>query len=144
MAVFQKLVPVYNRAPVPLTIRFDGQDYTMQPGHDNVPDITVMYAKNQNPIFGSADLNNPHVSGAQYLIVEPGDEGYGVPLTEQEWAAHLGKPCRYDMDAEFAEKYANDPKARLLVRGKGRASTASSRYDAGGGPGGLAEFTAKA
>lgn len=145
MAVFQTLVPVYNRAPVALNIRFDGQDYTLQPGHDNIPDITIMYAKNQNPIFGSADMNNPHVSGARYLIVEKGEDGYGVPLTETEWNDHLGRPSRYDVEAEFREKYGNDPKARLVQLGpKGRTSTARNLYEAGGGPGGLAEFTAKA
>lgn len=144
MAVFQTLVPVYNRAPVALSIRFDGQDYTMQPGHDQIPEITTMYAKNQNPIFGTADLNNPHVSGARYLIVEPGEDGYGTPLTEDEWNTHLGKPCRYDIEADFQEKYGNDPKARLVQLGpKGRSSTARSRFEAGGGPGGLAEFTTK-
>ena len=70
MAVFQTLVPVFNRAPVPLTIRFDGQEKTLEPGESFIPDITVMYANNQNPIMGTADVNNPHVSGARYLVVE--------------------------------------------------------------------------
>ena len=144
MAVFQKLVPAFNRAPVPLNIRFDGQDYTMQPGEDFLPEICVLFAKNQNPVFGSADPNNPHVSGGRYLIVEKGEDGYGQPLTAAEWTDHCGKPSRYDEESAFREKYAGDPKARLVVWGKGRASTANSRYEAGGQPTGLAEFSGKA
>ena len=141
MAVFQTLVPIYNRAPVALSVRFDGQEKTIEPGEDHIPDVTVMYVKNQNPIMGSADVNNPHVSGARYLVVEKGEDGYGTPLTEAEWQAHLGSPSRFDEQAAFNEKYANDPKARLVLRGKGRVSTATSRYDAGTNPLGGAIFS---
>ena len=143
MAVFQTLVPVFNRAPVPLSIRFDGQEKTIEPGEVYIPDITVMYAKNQNPIMGSQDVNNPHVSGARYLIVEKGEDGYGEPLTPLEWDFHLGCPSRYNEQAAFEEKYANAPKARLVLRGKGRQSTATSRYDAGGMEGVRSAFSNK-
>jgi hypothetical protein len=143
MAVFQKLIPVYNRAPIALNITFDGQAYTIEPGADSIPDITIPFAKNQNPIMGSADPLNPHMSGASYLIVEKGDEGFGVPLTDAQWQTHLGMPSRADEQAAFVEKYGNDPKARLIVQGKGRKTTANSRYDAGGSPLGNASFSRK-
>lgn len=142
-SVFQTFVKVFNRAPVPLSVTFDGHQYTIQPGFDDLPDLTVNYAKNQNPIMGSQDPNNPHMSGAQYLIVTEEDPGYGVPLTNGEWDAHGRRPCRLDEEAIFAERYANDPKARQIVMGKGRASTAGSRYEAGGAPGGVAVFSSK-
>lgn len=143
MAVFQKLVPVFNRAPINVSVRFDGQEKTLPPGHNEIPDITVMFAKNQNPVMGSADVNNPHVSGGRYLVVEAGEDGYGVPMTDSEWNVHLNKPSRFDEDAAFAEKYGNDPKARLVLRGKGRPSTAFSRFDAGGIEGVRSAFSNK-
>lgn len=143
MAVFQTLVPVFNRAPVPLTVRFDGQEYTIQPGEDKIPDVTVLFAKNQNPVMGSADPNNPHVSGARYLIVEKGDDGYGMPIPKQEWEDHLDQPQRIDSQSAFREKYGSDPKAKLVTWGKGKKSTANSRYEAGEAPRGNAVFSGK-
>ena len=67
MGIFQDLVTVVNRAPIPITVTFDGQELTLQPGENPLPKIAIPYAKNQNPIKGTADLNNPHISGAQYL-----------------------------------------------------------------------------
>jgi hypothetical protein len=129
MGIFQKFTKVFNRAPVELFVMFDGQQETIPPGEGDLPDLTVVFAKNQNPIMGSGDPHNPTVGGCQYLVVEEGDEGYGVPLTKEEWEAHLGRPCRFDEEAAFAEKYADDPKARLVKRGSGK-STARSRYEA--------------
>lgn len=143
MSVFQTFTKVFNRAPEACTVTFDGQQYTIEPGHDRLPDVTVLYAKNQNPIMGSQDPNNPHVSGGRYLIVTEDEEGYGVPMTAEEWAVHLSKPSRLDMDAIFEEKYARDPGARMVILGRGKKSTASSRYEAGGNPGGRAAFSGK-
>ena len=79
--------------------------------------------------MGSGDAQNPHMSGTKYLIVEEEEDGYGVPLTKDEWEAHLKRPCRIDEEAAFAEKYQDEPKARLVVRGKGRVA-AQNRYEA--------------
>ena len=112
-------------------------------GEDKIPNVTVLFAKNQNPIMGSQDPNNPHVSGGRYLIVEKGEDGYGIPLTKDEWNEHLGQPQRIDAQAAFQEKYGSDPKAKLVTWGKGRKSTAGSRYEAGGTPAGNAAFSGK-
>lgn len=142
MGIFQKLVNVYNRAPVELYVMFDGQRKEVPPGLSQLPDITIPYAKNQNPVMGSADPNNPQMSGARYLIVEENHDGYGVPMDRQEWEAHMKRPCRIDEEAAFAERYGNDPKARQVLHGKGKKTIAGSRYEAGGNPGGLASFEA--
>ena len=141
--IFLTRVKVFNRAPVPLAVFFDGERNTIPVGHYELPAITLYHAKNQNPIMGSGDAHNPHVSGTQYLVVEEGEEGYGEPLTKDEWEAHCKRPCRWDEEAAFAEKYVNDPHAKLIVRGAKQSSTAKNRYEAGGNPGGLAEFTRK-
>ena len=138
MGIFYKQVTLVNRAPVDLSVMFDGQAKTLVPGDNSVPEIVVDFAKNQNPIMGSVDPNNPHISGGRYLVGvrgsdEPGEEI--EPLTEEEWHAHLGRPCRTDEQAAFAEKYSGDPKARLITHGKGRRTTANSRAEVGVGNG---------
>lgn len=137
MGIFHEQVILVNRAPLSLTVTFDGQEKTLKPGENMVPAIVVDYAKNQNPIMGSADPYNPHISGGQYLVgVKDSPEGDPVePLTKEEWEAHLNRPCRLDERIAFEEKYGNDPKARLVAQGKGRRTTANSRNEAGAGYG---------
>lgn len=131
--VFQKMVPVFNRAPIALHVQFDGQRYTIQPGHDQIPDMTIPFAKNQNPVMGSQDPNNPHMSGARYLIVEKGEDGYDQPMTKAEWEAHVRRPCRIDEQAAFEERYGGDVKAKLVTQGRPGKVAATSRADANAG-----------
>lgn len=138
MGIFYEHVTLINRAPIALTVTFDGQAKTLLPGENQVPAVVVEFAKNQNPIMGSADPNNPHISGGRYLVgvkdsPEPGEET--SMLTPEEWEAHLQRPCRQDEREAFLERYGNDPKARLVVHGKGRRTTANSRTEAGAGNG---------
>lgn len=143
MGIFYKQVPVFNRAPVALNVRFDGQDIELLPGLSALPEVAINgFAKNQNPIMGSQDPNNPHISGAKYLIgiVDVDD---CTPLTPDEWAAHLGRPCRMDEKAIFEERYGNDPKARQVVMGKGRKTVATSLADAGKAPSSDATFAGR-
>lgn len=136
MGIFYEQVCLINRAPVNLTVMFDGQEKTLTPGENTVPALIVEYAKNQNPIMGSADPNNPHISGGRYLVgVKGGYDEETELLTPEEWEAHLGRPCRTDEQEAFNEKYGGDPKARLVTHGKGRRTTANSRTEAGSGNG---------
>ena len=141
MGVFQKYVKVFNRAPEPRPVMFDGQRAWIAIGHDELPEQTVRYAQNQNPIMGTGNPNDPGMSGTRYLIVREGQEGYGEPLTKEEWEAHLGRPCRIDEEAAFAEKYGDDPKARLVTIGSKKKKL--SKFEVGGNPGGLADYTTK-
>lgn len=145
MGVFPKMVKCVNRTPETISVMFDGQRASFPPGPFQLPEIALMCALNQNPIFGSADPDNPHWDGASYLI---GVEGHRTlpctPLTAAQWAAHLGQPSRFDEDKVFAQKYSGDPKARRVVWNQGKKSTAASRYEAGGSPQGLATFEASA
>lgn len=143
MGIFQEMVELVNRAPVDLTVQFDGQCKTLKPGANMVPAVTVAFAKNQNPIMGSQDPYNPHISGGRYLVGVKGSKDIVEPLTEDEWNTHLGAPCREDVQRLFEDKYGSDPKARLQTYGKGRKTTASSRYDAGSSPAGNADFSGK-
>ncbi len=141
--VFLQTTKVFNRAPESVFVFFDGERREIPSGYFDLPNVTLYHAKNQNPIMGSGDPNNPHESGTRYLVVEPHESTYGVALTEDEWNDHLGKPCRVDEQAAFAEHYANDPKAKLVVRGAKKSSTARNRYEAGVGPQGKADFVHK-
>lgn len=144
MGIFYEQTILVNRSPVDLTVTFDGQAKTLKPGDNVVPKAVVEFAKNQNPIMGSQDPNNPHISGASYLVGEKDSADDVSILTPEAWQAHLGRPCRIDEEAAFAERYGGDPKAKMVVHGKGRKSTANSRYEAGGAAGASAtEFTGR-
>ncbi len=143
MGVFLDQVEVFNRAPIDLVVRFDGQSKFLKPGKNVIPAMTVALARNQNPIMGSGDPYNPHMSGSRYLIGVVGRDEC-EPLTKEEWEDHLQRPCREDEQIQFRDKYGSDPKAKLLVRGKGKATTANSRYDAGASMGPTnSEFSSK-
>jgi hypothetical protein len=145
MGIFLEQVELFNRAPITLNVMFDGQCKALPPGKTLVPGVVVSYAKNQNPVMGTQDPYNPHISGAEYLVGVVGSKDNCEPLTEEEWASHLGQPCRENIQQWFADKYGSDPKAKLVTRGKGKATTATSRYDAGSSPsGGNADFSGKA
>ncbi len=131
MGIFLEQVELFNRAPVDLTVQFDGQCKTLKPGKTTVPGVVVQYAKNQNPVMGSQDPYNPHISGAQYLVGVVGSKDNCEPLTAEEWADHLNQPCRENVQQWFEDNYGSDAKAKLVARGKGKKTTANSRYDAG-------------
>lgn len=129
MGIFHDMATVVNRTPVDLLVRFDGQEISIPPGESQIPRITVRFAKNQNPVMGSHDANNPNISGGDYLVGVKGTKDNCEPLTEDEWASHLGKPCRLNVD-EFLEDRLG-PKERFEVRGKGKKLQAKSSFDTG-------------
>lgn len=144
MGIFYETIEIINRSPIDLLVTFDGQRKRLKPGSNQIPEVCLVHALNQNPIMGSQDPYNPHVSGGRYLIGVPGSESYPCePLTQQEWEEHLQRPCREDEQVWFMDRYGSDPKARQVLMGKGRKSTATSRVDAGSSPGGSAEFSNK-
>lgn len=138
---FWKHVLVFNRAPIVLYVMFDGERHPIEPGLQELPEHTIWMAQNQNPIMGTGDPYNPGVLGTKYLIVREEQEGWGVPLTREEWEAHCKRPCREDETIWFKEKYSNDPKAKIVSHGSKNSVAAKSRYEAGGVPKGNAEFT---
>jgi hypothetical protein len=140
---FVKAIPIFNRAPVELSVMFDGEKKPIPVGLSSLPEHTVWKAKNQNPIMGSGDPYNPGANGTKYLIVTDDEYGWELPLTKDEWEEHSKRPCREDETIWFKERYENDPKAKLITRGSRLAVAARSRQEAGGIPRGLAEFTAK-
>ncbi len=144
MGIFLEQVELINRAPVTLTVQFDGQCKELKPGSNFVPAVTVPFAKNQNPIMGTQNPYDPHISGCRFLVGVKGTKDPIEPLTVEEWEEHLSRPCREDERQIFEDRYGNDPKAKQLVRGKGRKTTANSRYDAGAAPAGNSDFSSKA
>jgi hypothetical protein len=142
--VFSETVDLVNRAPIELSVVFDGQSKVLKPGSNLVPKIVISCAKNQNPIMGTQDPYNPHASGAKYLVGVRGTKDPIEPLTLEEWETHLGMPCREDVQQLFEDKYGTDPKAKLVLLNKGKKTTARSRHDAGSSPTGLSDFSSKA
>lgn len=126
--VFQDMVPVVNRAPIPLTVTFDGQTSIIKPGPGALPSTTIRYAKNQNPIMGSVDPNNPSISGGQYLIGEIGKDDC-EPLTPAEWNAHCEAISRVDLKTLMEDELG--PGERVEVRGRGRKTMARNASDSG-------------
>jgi hypothetical protein len=128
-----------NRAPIAISVTFDGQEITVQPGPCSLPTICIPFGKNQNPIMGSVDHTNPHMSGGDYLLGVVGEDNC-EPLTKKEWEAHLTAPSRVNEQAAFEDRYGGDPKARLVLMGKGNKTFAKSRGEVGGTPKGTADF----
>ena len=139
---FPKQVKVFNRAPITLSMMFDGERHPLPPGEQALPEHTIAKAQNQNPIMGTGDPYNPGVLGTKYLIVREDEEGFGEPLTREQWEDHCNRPCREDETIWFNEKYGDDPKAKLIKRGSKGSVHARNRSEAAVALGGLsAEFT---
>lgn len=124
MGVFQDMIEAVNRAPEPITITFDGQQMTMQPGKQMIPKVVVSYAKNQNPLRGSADIDNPAASGARYLIGIVGTKDNITPLTKEEWDEHCSNPSRFNTE-DIMELAASrlKPGEHMVVKGRKKQSS---------------------
>ena len=130
MGIFYDQVTIINLAPIPLNVTFDGQTMRVPPGESQIPKVVVPYAKNQNVIMGSADADNPNISGALYLISVKGSKrDRQEPLTKEEWAAHQDAPSRINTERFFEDRLV--PGERVVTRGKGRKVQARSLFDAG-------------
>src|SRR5258708_30437638 len=80
MGIFYEMVELTNRSPIDLFVTFDGQAKRLKPGKNQVPAMVIQHAKNQNPIMGSHDPHNPHISGARYLVGVAADADEVEPL----------------------------------------------------------------
>jgi len=127
MGIFHELVEVINRAPVDLRVTFDGQTTVLKPGRNSLPKITVDYAKRQNVIMGTADPDNPSMSGAMYLI-GVADRDDCTPLSPEDWARHTGAPCRLDLEILSEDRLATNE--HFEVKNKGRKAQATNRSQA--------------
>lgn len=126
--VFQDMVPIVNRGPVTCTVTFDGQTTNVKSGPGFLPSIVIVYAKNQNPIMGSVDPNNPAISGGEYLIGVVGKDNTEM-LTADEWNAHCDAISRVDLKVLMEDELG--PGQRVEVRGRGRKTQARNSFEAG-------------
>lgn len=138
LGVFPDLVEIVNRCPWNITVTFDGQSKTLKPGSNMVPGVVVQYALNQNPLMGSADTNNPTVTGCEYLIgIVSRERNYPTePLTADQIAQQTNSPCRFDYLALMEERM--DTKREKVVL-KGRKNPSS--FEAKGRPSSAEDFT---
>jgi hypothetical protein len=137
MGIFYATAPCLNRTPVDLTVTFDGQSKSLPARKvTHIPKVAIQFAKNQNPVMGSADPNDPHISAGRYLVADLDDEdtpdNEHSPMTDEEWEAHLGEPQRINSREAFEDEYGGDPKAKLVLRGKKGKVAARSRTEAYG------------
>lgn len=137
MGIFYEMVKVVNLAPVPINVRFDGQDMTIEPGEAMLPRVAVVFAKNQNPVMGTQSASNPSITGAKYLIGVVGTRDRITPLTREEWAAHVANPSRLNIN-EFASQRLGR-KERFEVHGEGPIQARSS-WDEGVRTGGAGQL----
>jgi hypothetical protein len=128
MGVFQHMIPVFNVGRVPCVVTFDGQQTTVPVGPSQLPDITLPYAKNQNPVMGSQDPNNPSLTGVKTLI-RVVDKDDCTPMTDEEWEAHSVAACRMDWLSLIEDRLK--PGERVVVKGKKAGVQAKSAFDTG-------------
>lgn len=135
MNFFGDTVTIVNRAPWPLNVRWDGKDVTLQPGETpGFPRLAVPYAKNQNPLMGSEDPEDP--TRFEYLVgVRGSKKDNCAPLTPEQIEQHRTSPQRLNR-AAIAEM-RGDSKAREVVRGNAKPSAFQSRYDISNDGGGF-------
>lgn len=98
MGVFHDQTKIFNRAPWPLNVRFDGQEISIPTGESFLPTICLLHAMNQNPMMGTQDVDNPNVGGCEYLIGLPEKaRKYPCdPLTDEEIQSQRNNPSRWD------------------------------------------------
>jgi len=126
LGVFQETVTLVNRAPVNLSVRFDGQDKTIKPGENpGFPKVAVKFAKAQNPIMGTEDPYNP--TDYRCLVGVKGTKDNCKALTKEEWEDHLGRPQRVDRTDLDARIKADHPKNRVELRGRKKHSAFDAR-----------------
>jgi hypothetical protein len=135
MGIFQHLVPVVNVGRVELTVTFDGQQITLPVGESHLPELTIPYAKNQNPVMGSQSPDNPSLSGMQSLIRRK-DKDNCEPMTDEEWQAHCEAACRMDWYDLVHDRLK--PGEKVVVKGKKSSVQARSRGEMGVAVGGQA------
>ena len=125
MGIFHEQKRIVNRAPWPLTVRFDGSEMTIPVGESFIPSMVWTYALNQNPIMGTQDAYNPNVAGAEYLIGDPARPNkYPIdPLTDEQILSQKNKPSRYNYEELMEPKLGKRDKIEV----KGRKV---SRYEA--------------
>jgi hypothetical protein len=129
MNFFGDTVTIVNRAPWPVNVRWDGKDVLLQPGETpGFPRLAVPYAKNQNPLMGSEDPNDP--TKFQYLVgVKGSKKDNCAPLTDEEVLQHSNSPQR--LNRSIMQEERGDSKAREVLRGKKQAPAFQARYDFG-------------
>lgn len=138
MNVFPEIVTLINRAPIVLTVRFDGEEKTLYPGENQVPRIVVPYAKSQNPIMGSEEFTDP--TGYKYLVALKGSKKDPQEmLTEEEWNDHLAAPQRLNRQQIIDDR--GDTKSREVVRGKKKQSPFEARFPVSVDGAGMSEIT---
>ena len=125
MGVFHTLREVINRSSEVLFVTFDGQRMRIEPNYTKdgkrregvqnfLPEITLMYAKHQNPRMGSEDVYNPtSYESLIGIVAKPGTKQKD-DLSFLEQSDEVTRVSQEDILNELV----NDTKAKLDVRGK--------------------------
>lgn len=121
MGVFQTMTEVINRTSKPLMVRYDGQDSEIAPNydaegnllpdvHNQLPDITVPYAKAQNVLMGSEDPFDP----SEFVVLVGVKAKTGQKQKDDiSFCEQSSELTRVKLD-----EYLDDPTAKIVVAGK--------------------------
>lgn len=121
MGVFFEQATVCNRTSRVLHVRYDGQDFELQPNytaegkripdvHNVIPAITVPYAKSQNVLMGSEDPHDP--SGYEVLVGVIAAKG-AKQKDDISFCEQSNEPTRVKL-----ADYLDDPTAKIQVSGR--------------------------
>jgi hypothetical protein len=129
MATWGDLVEVVNRTSKPLSVRFDGQDVTLEPNYDAagkpiagvrnfIPRTVVRFAKDQNVLMGSEDPID--IFDYEPLVGVKAAKG-AKQRDDLSFQEQSDAPSRVDLGLLL-----DDPKLKVVPgRGKHRVSEAS-------------------
>lgn len=125
MALMPKLVTLVNRTSKVLLVKFDGEDYRLQPGENTVPEVIVPFARAQNVLMGSENEVDPN----DYitLVGVPGKDDIS-PLEQDE-----NEPTRVSLQSVVG------PSMKVKVIGKKKRSAFEAAVPGTGGGGVLSE-----
>ncbi len=115
LGVYNNSVTLINRTKRPLTVRYDGEEITLQPGENaGFPAVAVPYAKAQNPLMGSKSVINPAKFISLVGVKDTKDDC--TPFSDETLALADGKYEVVDRSGEF---YGEVLGKRVLLRKRG-------------------------
>lgn len=135
MGVFQEMTTVVNRTSKPLNVRFDGQDFLLQPNYtaegerikgvvNQIPSQTVAYAKSQNVLMGSEDPFDPSEYAVLIGVVAKAGQ---KQKDEISFCEQSNEPTR----VKLSEYLGDDPTIKEIKLG-GRQTPAARRGETTG------------
>lgn len=95
---FREAVTIVNRTPIPLNVRYDGEDITLKPGENpGFPKVAVPFAKKQNALKGTLHPNG-NMNTMVFKVGVLGSKDNCEPLAKEELDIAEAKYEIFDRD----------------------------------------------